>query len=134
MKKLTKEQVLNKAALIEALANVRADLEQAVTEFNEQILARFNDDVQGELDKLNAVLQRIKTFAEEVANDIDDYVNERSEKWQEGDQGQKYEAWKDAWRDFDADEVTLHPPEELEMPDCPDPDELEALPDKPGQE
>ncbi len=61
------------------------------------------------------------TFMESVHDAQEEYYYERSTRWQEGDSGQSYEQWMDAWN-ADLEEL-----EEVDLDEDADEPEFEAL-------
>lgn len=104
MQRLGKEQAQQKEALA-------AKLEAAATQ------------VQAAIESYNAVLDEVRTFQEEVTNEAQGYFDDRSEKWQEGEKGEAYQAWVDEWYAADA--------EDIEVPEFGHADALRELPDQP---
>ncbi len=86
MRKLSKDQVDQKAKIAD-------DLDKAHTAVGDAI------------DAYNVVLNAAREFAQEVVTEIDDYVSERSERWQAGDAASQYEEWKGEWEGFDHEDV-----------------------------
>ena len=108
MKKLNKEHLKRKAEPSKALASAGAALEESAAKLNAAI------EAHNELAAAyNAAIEEAKEWCEEVVSEIDDYVSERSEKWQEGDAASALEEWKSQFENFDpegAEEV-----EEIEV-------------------
>lgn len=65
----------------------------------------------------NAALQALNEFRAQVVDDIETFINDKSEKWQEGDAGQAHQAWRDAWEESCGDELDDTVPEYPEAPD-----------------
>lgn len=70
----------------------------------------------------NEVLDEARSFAFDIANEIESYTTERSEKWQEGDAGQAYSAWLDEWQQWSPDDLTP-----VDEPELAEPDHIEEL-------
>ena len=71
------------------------------------------DELAVEIDRLttelNCKIEEARDFATEVGEAIDEYISERSEKWQESERGEAFAAWRDEWISLDlpdADDVT----------------------------
>lgn len=71
MKKLTKEQLKKKTALFEELEKAR--------------------------DQFNVMLEEANEFRQEMNDLMQEYFDEKSEKWQEGDAGSTYQDWMGEW-------------------------------------
>lgn len=92
MKSLTKEHEASRTRLIGELQEAYKKVEEqfaahtAITEKVNEAIAAYND-----------VCQNVETFRDEVTTDMQSYIDERSEKWQDGDSGQEYTSWKETW-------------------------------------
>jgi DNA repair exonuclease SbcCD ATPase subunit len=96
--------------LIGRLTDASAAIEAAASELNEAI------------GKFNEALDDARALRDEVAGDIQDYIDDKSERWQEGDTGREWSAWKDAIEGIDLDDV-----DEVDV-DVPDVDPFETMP------
>lgn len=116
MKKLSKEQTSRLAELQKAYTEKRDALDKAIEDANDFITKAnsLTDDAFGEL---NEVIGELNVFREEVASAIEDYIAEKSEKWQDGERGQAFNAWHDAWQD-DLEEVEYTPLDTLDPLDA----------------
>jgi hypothetical protein len=80
----------------------------------------------------NEVLSEGRSWRDNVVQEMQDYYDERSEKWQQSDKGQAHEAWKRQFDEEELEDVELEKPEPLE-PDMADAAELlEQLPETPN--
>jgi hypothetical protein len=115
MKRLTKNMVNRQqglAARLEEAAKAIADAQEALG----NAVSTYND-----------VLSDAREFRDELVSDMDSFASERSDKWQESEAGQEYDAWKDEWEQLDLDDID--PPEEYELEHA---DSLDQLNDQPG--
>lgn len=103
MKSIGKAAIKTKADLSARLSSTRELLDRAVSDYNE-------------------VLQEAKEFAESIAEGIQEYIDGKSEKWQEGDAASAYSEWQSAWAEFS--------PEVFELEDEGFVDALERLPEE----
>ena len=92
MKKLTKLQLKLKAELVERINRLQ--------------------------DELNSAIQEAEDLRLEVHDAQEEYFNDRSEKWQEGDVGTAYSEWMSEWDT------------ELEQIECEVLPNLEGMPDE----
>jgi hypothetical protein len=115
MKKLTKERIAERDAHIDTLSDTFAAVEQAINAFNAAQDAAW-EAVDVALGEYNEAITAANEFQSEVASSIEDYVSERSEKWQEGDRAEAYDSWKNAWEE-EFEEATVEQPSKLEMPE-----------------
>lgn len=86
MKKLSKDQRIHLFSHADSLKECYDKYEEAV-------------------DKLNESIQAARDFRDEVVQEMQDYFDERSEKWHETENGQSYEAWKSEWEGFELEEI-----------------------------
>jgi hypothetical protein len=76
----------------------------------------------------NSVLEDVRAFAERIAERIESEIDEKSEKWQEGEKGEQAATWRDEWKDADFAEVDLDYPQDMEELALEDAERLEQLP------
>jgi hypothetical protein len=110
MKKFTKAQIKELNELTEKLRENVGGIEETLAALQEKIGA-YND----------AVVE-FNTFRQGIEDDMQNYFDEKSEKWQDGDAGQNYQAWIEEWN-TDIDEL-----EEVNMDIPGDADEIEQKP------
>lgn len=115
MRRLTAAQRKEFARLRAELDKAWGELEKAVGAFNEAAQDKWRavDDAQS---KLAGVVSEANVFRGDVAEQIQRYLEERSERWHESDTADRMTAWAESWHD-EFDEPSLEPPEPLEMPD-----------------
>lgn len=80
MKTLNKELQKQACTLIGAMETSMETANEAIAEYN-------------------GTLQEMQALAEEVVDSLTDYINDRSERWHEGDAADSYNTWLDAWND-----------------------------------
>src|SRR5262245_25912387 len=126
MKALSKTEREQRDDICTRLRDGWSSLEDAYEQVSSAI-----GDFNTERERYNEIVNEAQGFAEDIASQIEGYMDERSDKWREGDRGQEYEAWLSVWQnDLAFDEV-----EELEEPGMPDggdlADELENAQEAP---
>lgn len=114
MKKISKENIARREELIALLDKKKTAVTEAVDELNEKLKAKEKaiqdllqeyadiiEDGGNELETLveeyNEVVSDVNDFCVDVSSSIEDYMNERSEKWQESEKAEAYQSWKDDW-------------------------------------
>ena len=112
MKKLTKEHIQKRVALVEELSEKMGAVNTLIQKLNAEIALQW-EDIESAKEAYNQTIQEANALQEEIASDIDNYVGERSEKWQEGEQASRYEDWKGQWEES-FDECDLDEPEALQ--------------------
>lgn len=126
MKKLSKPHETERSEHVANLREAQTSLEAAVEAFNSG-LEELAQPVADAVERYNEALANAREFCEGVASEMESYYDERSEKWQDGDAGSNYSAWKDAWDDAaNADDIAVDMPEPIEMLDV---DHAETLDD-----
>lgn len=100
MKRLNKKQAAQLTELTDAVETAKIAVDEKVEELNDAIV-------------------KLEGFRQEMRDDMESYYEEKSERWQEGDNGQMYYDWMNAWDQ----EVT-----EVESPDV----EVPEYPEEPG--
>lgn len=129
MKKLDKATLARREELAGALRERKETLDAAVEKMNEAIEEHW-EDVQEAMDAYNETAAEATQWISEVGQEIEDHIDSMSEKWQEGDKGQQFATWRDAYN-ADVEEVQLEKPEPLEVDLSDAADELEQLPESP---
>jgi len=84
MKKFSKADVVKRDGYINKLKSAQADIETAIREVN-SVVQEYND-----------TLAEAQGWLEDLGSSIESYMDEKSEKWQEGDAGSAFSEWKDA--------------------------------------
>lgn len=145
MRKLTKKQMEEQVNLADNLDSANGRYADAVEAVN-KIIADANDMIAtaiGEdspyliaIGDLNEALSKCRDFRDEIVGEMQEYIDERSEKWSEGDAGQAYTGWKDEWENFELDDIE---PAEIEAIDeledksgDIDSEGFQSLPEEPG--
>jgi DNA repair exonuclease SbcCD ATPase subunit len=118
MKKISKDQIKRRDELQGKLQSLMADLETACEAYNEALREKWSaiDDALG---AYNEAIGEVNEWQQEIASDIQSYMDDRSEKWLESDKAQEYESWREEFED-EIEEVKLEQPEELGTSDLED--------------
>ena len=88
MKRLSKAQNAERHNLTEELIALHTAVEQALAELNEKIA-------------------EARDFRDSIVNSMEEYMLDRSDKWQDSDAGQNYSDWKDNWENAELEEIEL---------------------------
>jgi len=134
MLKLSKEQIEQKAALVQELTNAKATLETAVETYNDTINSAFRD-LEEKVTEFNNVLETADAFIEGVVDEIRDHFKSMSPATREYIEGITYNVWLKAWEEMlDSpslrDYTNYNAPEDVMMPDN-EFDDFEGLPEEP---
>jgi exonuclease VII small subunit len=123
--KLTKAQLKQRDELTSKLDLGHSDLDEAIAIFNDAMRTAF-EILQTELEKYNDVLEEAREFRDDIVSVFDDFISNKSEKWQESDKGQAAASLKDAWENLTLDQIDVDEPETLD----PDIEEVHILLDE----
>lgn len=105
MKNLSKQMRAERDKLLETYRKHLDETNAAIEKANAAI-----ETANGCIETLNGVGQELKGWADGVAEEMDAYYSERSEKWQEGEAGEQYSSWKDTFESADFTEVDAFEP------------------------
>jgi polyhydroxyalkanoate synthesis regulator phasin len=124
MNKLSKKQLEQRDHFDSRIHDHFDELEAAISTFNEKVAALHAELIVPEVEKLNVTLGEAKEFVDELHSDAENYYNERSEKWQEGDKGQEYNTWFENMSNVgeSIEEVEVPEPTEITLDDLIDMD------------
>lgn len=126
MKRLNKQQQSEVDDLATRLRTAGEEVTKAVENYN--TIAKVGwTPVESAVAAYNALVQEANSFKEQIAADQQSFMDDKSEKWQEGDAGQAYQQWMDSWSE-DIEEVSLEAPSEVDQPELEAADTLEGLP------
>ena len=130
MKQLSKQQQAEWQKHQEAVEEAKDMLEDGIETANQHL-----DDgwavVEERLGELNRAITAANEWRANVAGDMETYYDERSEGWQEGEAGERYTEWLDAW-DEELPEAEVDRPDDFEMPSIDALDMLQGLPEEPA--
>ena len=59
------------------------------------------------IDNYNSMIREVRELRDEIVTAVDDYVAERSEKWQESERAGEYADFKSFWEDMELEEVDV---------------------------
>jgi uncharacterized protein YukE len=119
--------------LVDRLTGAERMLDEAITEFNEELKALKEDKLLPKIETYNQVLRDAREFAEDIASRLDDKISERSESWQESEKGEAAIAFKESWETigYELEEIDLELPEDIEMPELGHAEVLQEAPTEP---
>jgi hypothetical protein len=104
--KLTKAEAERQTALVADLQAQKDAMQKAIEDFN-TALETARADLREAVGKYNDVVSEVNGFAADIASRLDDEINNKSEKWQEGEKGEAATAWKDEWEAIDFSELDV---------------------------
>lgn len=109
MKSIGKARIVTKEELLAQLQEQHAAVNEAIRTYNEEMKTRWAA-VESVIATCNQTVAIANAFMSEIADDIDDYMAEKSDAWQEGDRGQAYAAWAEEYRN-EIEEVDVSEPD-----------------------
>lgn len=128
MRKLTKEQLEQRSKMIATLHERKAELEEAIGTFN-STMADAGAGVTDAVAALNEAIAEAESFRSDIHSAMEDYTNDKSDKWKESEAGERYQNWMDGWADSLYD-VDIDLPEALvDDPGCDAADSFEGMPE-----
>ena len=130
MQKLTKAHLTSRDQLIEDLNDTYEALEDAVSAYNTTLAEAWNEVLSAE-EAYNDATQAAQEWLKDRAAEIQAYIDERSEQWQDSDRGKAYGEWKETF-DLSLDDSDLDEPDELHVQVDNHADTLSALPEALG--
>jgi hypothetical protein len=104
---------------LEKLAEAAANIESTYAEI-EELFTSFASECERLWLELDGFQQDAARVLDDAATEAELYFDERSEKWQEGEAGERYAEWRDELRRLadDLNEDTERP--DIETPERPD--------------
>jgi uncharacterized coiled-coil DUF342 family protein len=119
MKKLSKEQEKRRDELVNKVEEKTTELNEKIDELNEKI-DEFNAELSDAYNELNEAIDELNSFREEVQSDMQNYYDERSDKWREGEAGEQYQEWINVWENISIDQLDVPEVNELDQVDTDD--------------
>mgnify|MGYP001564747016 CR=1 FL=1 len=130
MKTLAKPDIARRNALAIRIQSAREDLDVAIAEYNATVETAFAY-AQTTADVYNGLIEEAKEWADSIAGQIGEYIQERSERWQEGERGQAYANWLTEYEEVSFDTADIETPDPLEWDGDDAASALEGLPEDP---
>ena len=130
MKSLTRDDKDARDELVKRFTIAKTELSAVITEAN-SIIEQHRASIEAAQQKYNDVLGEAEVLRDEIREAIEDYIADRSEKWQEGERAEAYAAWRDAFDSLDTSELDIDLPGEIEDPEPDHCETLEQWPDSP---
>jgi len=101
---------------VDALAAVNDEHERVKEE-----VAKLVDGLNEKIGKLNAVIENLNNIRQEVADSIQEFIDDKSDNWRDGERGSAYGEWQEAWcneieQAEEISEVDIDLPETAEDP------------------
>jgi oligoendopeptidase F len=110
--KLTKDEDAQLASFKEKLNTEYDALKSSVDVFNDKV-TDLQTEVDGKLVAYNETLSAFKGFVDSIASDKRGEIDEKSENWLQGDNGQAANDWVEIWEGADLEEVSIAFPDDV---------------------
>ncbi len=112
MKKLSKDELEIQKQLLESFAEKASDVDRLYSEYVDAVAA-----LNAAIDDLNGTVTELENYRQSIFDQMEEYFDGKSEKWQESDTGTEYRDWMDEWSNATVD--TMEDVEEVGI-DIPD--------------
>lgn len=129
--KLTKAQIAERSTIVHRLEEQADRVRNAVIEANE-VIEQAVATVNAEIEAYNEALAEARQFTSIVAQQAQDEIAEKSERWQESRRGEAAISWASDWEDVDLSDVELASVDPVEEPEIDHAILLDELPDAVG--
>ena len=80
-------------------------------------LERIKTPLTAAVEAYNGILADARGFAEDIASTAEAEIDEKSDKWREGDKGEAAALFRDEWQNLSLDDVEIDLPEEITFDD-----------------
>ena len=127
--KLSKGDLARREKLVKELGEALAEVTAAVEAFNTGI-DTLRTDIEQAVADYNEVVAEAKGFADDIASQAENEIDEKSDAWREGERGQAAEEWQGEWANLDLDEIEVDIPDPI---DFDEPDHGSALEEAPEE-
>ena len=117
MTTISKSDIKERDVIANKLQDAQAELEKAIDEYNSLMRSAW-EKVDVCLNTMNELIYDANQWRDSIVTDIQDYMDERSEKWHESDKAREMESWKAAYEE-EFPELELECPDEISL-DCED--------------
>lgn len=139
MRKLNKKNSEALQKHIEDVDNTETELRDAIDKYNEvladewqavvaaykgfvEAVGESEPEVRSAKEAFDAAVSEAESFREEMSSEIEGHYDEKSERWQESEAGERFSEWSSTWQE------TIEP-EEIEIPELKDLEEISELTD-----
>jgi hypothetical protein len=117
MKTLDKDIIERRDELIGDLAKVETELANVIERCNGML-----DDIRSEVGEVvehyNALVEDARRLRDDAQAAVQGFLDQKSEKWKEGERGQLYATWVSNLESLDLADIEVDLPEEIERPSC----------------
>jgi Fe2+ transport system protein B len=128
---LTKDELVERDRLAEALEKARLALVDAIATYNAKLEEEIKVPVVDAIAAYGDALTEAKEFAETIVSDAESDIDDKSERWQESERGEQAVGFKDRWQEIVntlGEELDIELPGEIDDPDSSQSEEFAASP------
>lgn len=118
MNKLSKDQKTERDRIIGLIETAREKLDSEIGAFNDALNVQW-ENVQAALERYNEAIDEAESWTSGIADDIEAYIDEKSNNWRESDRGQGYDLWKEVYQNTGIEQLEIDKPDDL-APDIED--------------
>jgi hypothetical protein len=130
LKALTKDHLHDRAMLCARLREAYAMLETAIDTYN-TLIADAWMPLQAAADDYNRLVAEAQDWANDIAREIQEQIDDHNDKWQEGERGQAYMAWQSEYENITLETIKLEEPTPLALDISDQSEILDGLPEDP---
>ncbi len=112
--KLDKQDIGRRNQIRNDLNEAASKLEDAISVYNDEA-AKLRQPVEAALQTYNEVVELARGFAEDIASEADGQIEDKSDRWREGEVGEAATLWKDEWENANFDGVSVEFPEDISI-------------------
>lgn len=109
---MDKVAVQKKQEVCTKLQEAFDNLQEGVEAFNDIVNAAWSNLQLGPLNAYNEAISNANEWQSGIVEEIQEYIDSKSEKWQEGDKGQAFVSWKEQYEE-ELETVELEKPDEV---------------------
>ncbi len=131
MKKLSKADEEKKYNLLSQLRDAERKVNDEIAKYNDKLVL-LKLPVEVAIANMNEVVESINGFLEDLYTEVNNYYDERSEKWQESDVGQAYLEWRDKLQET-LEDVSIELPERIDDLEYDPINDFEEIPNSPEE-
>lgn len=132
MKRLTVSRIRERAGHAAGIRRAIAEVNTRIEAYN-RVVREAADDVAAALSDLNEQIEQTISWRDEIVGEMNQYLDDRSDRWRESDAGQNYADWIREFEELEIEAIDLTFPDALEELPGDLPDVVESLPDAPSQ-
>ena len=113
MRKLSKPDIIEKNQLAGELEERKDKLEDALAVYAAAIDEAWSK-LERDVESYNEKLEEVQNFVGNIVSQMEDYVSERSDRWQESDAASDYSSWQSDWENVSTLPLELEEPSKFE--------------------